>query len=337
MIRRFLRERWHWLPWIVIVLYYVTVAIAHRLGPFVIAYKDMAHQSGPGIVAAHSCFDGQRVPESERVALEATVYLYVALPNGQNDISGSGIILRNSRTPQGHDRILTIRHVTQHALREHGKIYVFDQFGHKLGDAKQTPATILSESRLAQEPDSGVPGVQGDNAVLLDIQPNTPAYDQISGVEVAPRLYRGIMYAWFTDPAALMPGISGAALLNEHNQVIGIAEGAGDSHPHHYTFATEVTAHNILKVFETQETGANTIQSRTFRHGSIAAFMPVAGPGVQDILHLQPTFAPPENRFNVHVFGYPEGLCIAYHGQIQISNPTRTEKMISAMHALTGL
>lgn len=58
MILRFLRERWHWLPWIVIIAYGVIVPIAHRLGPFVISYKDMAQQSGPDIVAEHSCFDG---------------------------------------------------------------------------------------------------------------------------------------------------------------------------------------------------------------------------------------------------------------------------------------
>ncbi|WP_130732780.1 hypothetical protein [Komagataeibacter xylinus] len=271
----------------------------------------MVHQSGPDIVAEHSCFDGQRVPASERAALEATVYLYVASPDGKNDISGSGTVLRDSRMPQGHNRILTIRHVTQHALRKHGRIYILDRFGHKLGEARQTPATILSESQLAQEPDSGVHDLPGDNAVLLDMQPRTPAYDQISGVDVAPRLYRGIMYAWFTDPGALMPGVSGAALLNEHNQVIGIAEGTGG--------------------------GENTIGSAIFFHGSIAAFMPVAGPGVQEILHLQPTFAPPENRVHVHVFGYPEELYIAYHGQIQTSDPGPMQEMARIMHDLSGL
>ncbi|MGY6770482.1 hypothetical protein [Komagataeibacter sp. NFXK3] len=237
----------------------------------------MAHQSGPDIVAEHSCFDGQRVSASERAALEATVYLYVASPDGKNDISGSGTVLRDSRTPQGHNRILTIRHVTQHALRKHGRIYVLDRFGHKLSEARQTPATILSESQLAQEPDSGVHDLPGDNAVLLDMQPRTPAYDQISGVDVAPRLYRGIMYAWFTDPGALMPGVSGAALLNEHNQVIGIAEGTGGGdNQHSHAFVTQVSAHDIQKVFERQDTGENTIGSATFFHGSIAAFMPLS-------------------------------------------------------------
>ncbi|WP_308721349.1 hypothetical protein [Komagataeibacter xylinus] len=298
----------------------------------------MAHQSGPDIVAEHSCFDGQRVPESERVALEATLYLYVSTPGNRNDVSGSGIVLRNSRTPQGHNRILTIRHVTQHALRKHRRIYVLDRFGNILGEARQTPATILSESRLAQEPDSAVRGEPGDNAVLLDMQPRTPAYDQISGVDVAPRLYRGIMYAWFTDPGALMPGVSGAALLNEHNQVIGIAEGTGGGdNLHSHAFVTQVSAHDIQKVFERQDSGENTIGSATFFHGSIAAFMPVAGPGVQEILHLQPTFAPPENRVHVHVFGYPEELCIAYHGQIQTSDPGPMQEMVRIMHDLSGL
>ena len=132
------------------------------------------------------------MPECERVELEATVYLYVSTPGGRNDVSGSGIVLRDSRTPQGHNRILTIRHVAQHALRQHGKIYVLDRFGNKLGEARQTPTTIPSESRLAQEPDSALRGEPGDNAVLFDMYPLLPAYDQISGVDIAPRLYRGI-------------------------------------------------------------------------------------------------------------------------------------------------
>lgn len=139
-----------------------------------------------------------------------------------------------------------------------------------------------------------------------------------------------------------MPGISGAALLNDRNQVIGVAEGTDGGHnPHDHAFATQLLAHNIHKVFDAQRKGENigenTLQSVTFAHGSIAAFMPVAGPGVQDILHLQPTFAPPENRVHVHVFGYPKEMCIAYHGQVHTSDTGPMQATEQLMHHLTGL
>ncbi|QHC35186.1 hypothetical protein [Komagataeibacter xylinus] len=128
------------------------------------------------------------------------------------------------------------------------------------------------------------------------------------------------MYAWFTDPGTLMPGVSGATLFNGHNQVIGIAKGTGGgTNLHSHAFATQISACDIRKVFERQDTDENTIQSVTFFHRSIAAFMPVEGHGVQEILQLRPAFAQPQNRVHVHVFGYPEQLCIAYHRQIHTS------------------
>ncbi|MDT8870343.1 hypothetical protein RAA17_01790 [Komagataeibacter rhaeticus] len=61
VILRYLSQR----PFLVCLMavgtYVAVVTTGHCLGPFVIAHRDMAHQSGPDIVADESCFDGQRV------------------------------------------------------------------------------------------------------------------------------------------------------------------------------------------------------------------------------------------------------------------------------------
>ena len=168
-IFHYLRQRPFLMFLMVVGAYVAVVSMGRWFGPFVIAHRDMAHQVGPDIVADESCFDGQRVPAAERAALDAAVFLYVEGPDGRGDRSGTGTIIRNSRTAQGHNRILTVRHVVQHALETHGKIRVINRYGKYLGEARQDPTTILSKSRLAQEVDSAVAGMNGAGGVLLDM------------------------------------------------------------------------------------------------------------------------------------------------------------------------
>lgn len=315
VILRYLSQR----PFLVCLMavgtYVAVVTTGHCLGPFVIAHRDMAHQSGPDIVADESCFDGQRVPGAERAALDAVVFLYVEGPDGRGDRSGTGTIIRNSRTAGGHNRILTVRHVVQHALETHGRIRVIDRYGKYLGEARQDPATILSGSRLAQEVDSAVAGMNGDGAVLLDMVDVRNWYDSIRGLEIVP-VYRGILTGWFSDPSALMPGVSGAALLNDRNQVIAVVQAAAGGGQYPPTFRTQLTVHNILRFLKPHQGEEETVQSVSFYHGANGYFMPLSGPGVLETLHLQPVMAVSEGGENVHIFGYPMDMCIAYHGRV---------------------
>lgn len=315
---------------------YAAVVITGRwFGPFVIAHRDMAHQVGPDIVADESCFDGQRVPEAERAALDAVVFLYVEGPDGRADRSGTGTIIRNSRTAEGHDRILTVRHVVQHALETHGKIRVINRYGKYLGEARQDPATILSKSRLAQEVESAVAGMNGDGAVLLDMVDVRDWYDTISGLEIAP-VYRGILTGWFSDPAALMPGISGAALLNDHNRIIGVAQAAATGNRYPPTFHAQITVHDILRFLKPHQREEETVRSVSFYHGANAYFMPLSGPGVLETLNLQPVIAPSEGGENVHVFGYPMDTCVAYHGQVYPEDSRPLMGIPNRLHVLLG-
>lgn len=334
-LRDFVRREWMLSFTLLLFAYTVVVVLGHRFGPFTIAHTDMVRQGGPDIVSDGSCFDGQRLTPTERPALDAAVLLYSHFPGEDGAESGSGTVIHDSHDAAGHNRVLTVRHVLEKATRTHGVVDVFDRFGNFLGQGVQDPATVLSDASLAQEPEAAVRGHKGDGGVLLDMVHASRGYDRIRGLDIAPALYQGIMTGWFSDPAALMPGSSGSALLDPNNRIIGVVEGIETLTS---VFRTQLMAHDMHAFVELHHRHADDGQVYSFYHGAQAYFMPVSGPGVLDVLQLHPAVAPPEQTYDVHVIGFPKMACVIYHGRVYPRDSRPPLLAIARVwHLLSGL
>lgn len=255
------------------------------------------------VVSAENCLTAQGL---DSTISKNIVQIVGRTPDGI--ISGTGWVVKDSGDAvNSYNRVITAKHVIANAT-EIGVIASNGDFIGVFG--------VLSKSNTGLKDDNGTVTVTNDLAVL---EPTWIAPQQIrrylsmTGLSLAKYQSPGIMRGYFTDPAGIDHGTSGAPILNLQGNVVGVmtqnAEVVGGA-------LKKVEAYNErwnvnLNKFEVIKVNIDLPKNPTswgdsLNSDDILMSIGMAGMGIQT------------QRINEDVIvpGFPERVCVVYKGHM---------------------
>ena len=244
---------------------------------------------------------------------------------------GTGFVVSNSEGNDGLNRILTARHLTEHAREYKGgneAIAVFDSKRNFLGRA-EVEAAGNKTSETAKSYDGIISNIFSGDIAVIRMRPDSDieSFRKIQGLPLAASRPNTLsQIAWDTTSTGATHGLSGAPVVNGKGEVVGVYTKIGITSDNNATWANIYEM--LVDVGPTPTPVGGDIQIGDMRP-SIQNFPTSYNGGVTPITDLKILASlgnagvPPsqpmthKDQTRVTAAGYPEGYCAAFKGTLR--------------------